>query len=113
MPKENKLQGQGIYKLTEQAENDLREIWVFVAENDQSAADRLIETFFQKFQLLADNNKIGRNCDDLVIGIRMFPFKHYHIFYFPIAEGAEIYRVLHGKRDIEGLFEQYFEGLKE
>jgi len=43
----------------------------------------------------------------------MFPFKKYHIYYFPIEDGVEIYRVLHGARDNEGEFEDYFEGLKE
>jgi plasmid stabilization system protein ParE len=45
--------------------------------------------------------------------MRLFPFKNYHVYYFPIADGVEIYRVLHGKRNTEELFEDYFEGLKE
>lgn len=113
MPKESKLQERGIYQLTAQAENDLREIWVFIAERDESAADRLIEAFFAKFQLLAENKEIGRRQDDFIVEMRLFPFKHYHIYYFPTSDGVEIYRVLHGRRDAEGLFEDYFEGLKE
>ena len=113
MPEENKLQGRGLYKLTEQAESDLREIWIFIAERDEAAADRLIEAFFEKFQLLAEYKEIDRRQDGFIIEMRMFPFKNYHIYYFATDEGAEIYRVLHGRRDIEGLFEEYFEGLPE
>ncbi len=45
--------------------------------------------------------------------MRMFPFKKYHIYYFPTAGGVEIYRVVHGARDTEGEFERFFEGLKK
>ncbi len=113
MPKENNLEKQGIYILTAEAENDLKEIWVYIAENNRSAADKLIEGIFEKFQLLADNKEIGRRRDDFIIEMRVFPFKKYYIYYFPNEEGVEIYRVLHGSRDIESEFEDYFEGLKE
>lgn len=113
MPKENKLQGRGIYQLTEQAESDLRGIWIFISEYDEAAADRVIEAFFEKFELLADNKLIGRRQDDFIVDMRMFPFKKYHIYYFPTDEGVEIYHVLHGRRDQEGEFENMFEGLKK
>lgn len=113
MPKENNLQKQGIYFLTAEAENDLKEIWAYIAENNRSAADKLIEGFFDKFQLLADNKEIGKRQDNFIIEMRMFLFKKYNIYYFPTDEGAEIYRVLHGSRDIKGEFEDYFEGLSE
>lgn len=114
MPEEkNKLQGRGIYRLAEQAESDLREIWIFISEHDESAADRLVEAIFEKFELLANHKEIGRRQDDLLVGMRMFPFKKYHIYYFPTEEGAEIYRVLHGRRDTKEEFEEFFEGLKE
>lgn len=113
LPKENSLKKRGIYSLTIDAENDLKEIWVYIAENNQAVADKLIEGFFGRFQLLADNKEIGRRQNDFIIEMRMFPFKKYQIYYFPTDEGVEIYRVLHGSRDIKGEFEEYFEGLKE
>ena len=113
MPKENNLTKQGVYSLTAAAEDDLKEIWVYIAENNQVAADKLIEAIFGKFQLLADNKEIGRRQDEFIIEMRMFPFKNYHIYYFPTEIGVEIYRVLHGSRDVESEFEEYFEGLKE
>lgn len=63
--------------------------------------------------MLANNKQIGRRQDSFIIEMRMFPFKKYHIYYFPTDEGVEVYRVLHGSRDVEGEFENYFEGLKE
>jgi toxin ParE1/3/4 len=95
------------------AESDLDEIWQYLAENNEAAAEKFIRELARKFQLLADNKEIGRRQDDFIVEMRMFPFKNYHIYYFPTDEGVEIYRVLHGRRNIEGLFEEYFEGLKE
>jgi len=62
--------------------------------------------------MLAENPKIGREHDELFLNLRSFPYKDYVIFYFPIENGVEIYRVLHGARDIESLFEEFFEGLE-
>jgi len=90
----------------------LDEIWHFISEDNETAADKLIEDLAAKFQLLADNKEIGTRQDDFIVEMRLFPFKKYHIYYFPNKDGVEIYRVLHGRRNIEGLFEDYFEGLK-
>ena len=61
---------------------------------------------------MAENKELGTWQDGYIGEMRMFPFKNYHIYYFSADEGVEIYRVLHGRRDIEGLFEGYFGGLE-
>ena len=66
----------------------------------------------RKFQMLAENPIAGRNQPHYIVGMRSFPHKKYIIFYFPIENGVEIYRVFHGARKIESLFEDFFEGLK-
>ncbi len=100
------------YELTEPAKSDLKDIWTYIAENNPNAADKFMREFAKKFQLLADNPKIGRAHDEYILNLRSFPYKDYVIFYFPIDNSVEIYRVLHGARDIESLFEEFFEGLK-
>ena len=93
-------------------ESDLDNIFSYVAELNTDSAKKTIKELMQKFKLLAENPKIGRSHDELILNLRSFPYKNYLIFYFPIENGVEIYRVLHGARDIESLFEDYFEGLK-
>ena len=66
----------------------------------------------QKFELLAENPKLGRSQDNFIFNHRSFLYKTYTIFYFPTESGVEIYHVLHGARNIKDLFEDYFEGLK-
>jgi toxin ParE1/3/4 len=95
------------------AESDLDEIWQYIAENNETAAEKFIRELARKFELLASNKEIGTRQDDFMIEMRMFPFKSYHIYYFATDEGVEIYRILHGRRDIEGLFEEYFEEMPE
>ena len=39
------------------------------------------------------------------MNLRSFPAKGYVIFYQPTDDGIEIFRVLHGSRDIQGEFD--------
>ena len=99
--------------LTEQAQSDLKEIWIYISGNNETAANKLLGELFEKFHLLAKNAKLGKVRDEIIINLRSFPHKNYIIFYSEIDKGIEIYRVLHSSRDIEGMFEGFFEGLKE
>ncbi len=94
------------------ANSDLQDIWKYISEYSETAANKFILDISKKCDLLANNKQIGKRQDRFIIEMRMFPFKKYHIYYFPNDEGVEIYRVLHGSRDVEGEFEDYFEGLK-
>jgi toxin ParE1/3/4 len=100
------------YVLSEPARNDLKHIWTYIAEYDTNTANKFLKDFAGKFKLLAANPKIGRTHDNLILNLRSFPFKNYVIFYFTRENSIEIYRVLHGARDIESLFDEFFEGLK-
>jgi toxin ParE1/3/4 len=102
----------GNVKITPSAESDLEEIWDYISERNVDAAQRLIKELGQKFNLLAKNPKIGRAHDEFIINLRSFPYKNYMILYFPIENGIEIYRVLHGARNIEEIFDDFFGGLK-
>ncbi len=94
------------------AKKDLEDIIVYVAERNVPSAQKIVKDLMKKFKLLAENPKIGMAKDNFTLNLRAFPYKNYVIFYFPIENGVEIYRVLHGARDIDELFEEFFEGLK-
>jgi toxin ParE1/3/4 len=100
-------------KLSAFAASDIKEIFEYVAEDNPKAAEKLVKELLQKIRLLAENPQIGKSRDEIIIDLHSFPIKNYIIFYVPIEDGIEIYRVLHGSRNIEELFEDYFEGLKE
>lgn len=83
-----------------EAETDLIEIWVYIAEENPAAADALLESIDDKCAALAASPLMGRARDELLPGIRSFPAGHYVIFYQPIEDGIEVVRVLHGARDL-------------
>ena len=90
--------------LSELAETDLTDIWVFVAQDNAEAADRLLDHIHEKCQFLAGSPKAGRQRSELDPSIRSFAVGNYVVFYRESANGIEVARVLHGRRDIPSLF---------
>jgi len=85
---------------TDQAENDLASIFEYIAEDNSTAAEKLLWSIANKCELLADNPNIGINRPDLHEAVCSFPVGNYVIFYQLCRDGILILRVLHGARDI-------------
>lgn len=98
-------------QLSASAHADLAEIHSYIAEGDAATADTITDELFEKFRLLSRNAALGRARHDLLVNLRSFPHRRYLIFYFPTDTGIEIYRVLHGSRDIDSLFDEAIESL--
>jgi toxin ParE1/3/4 len=47
---------------------------------------------------------MGMSRDELTTGLRSQPVGNYLIFYFPLEDGIDIVRVLHGSRDVDAIF---------
>ena len=90
--------------LSELAEADLTDIWIFVAQDNVEAADRLLDQLHEKCLFLANSPKAGRQRPELDSSIRSFAVGNYVIFYRESANGIEVARLLHGRRDIPPLF---------
>ncbi|KAB8314900.1 type II toxin-antitoxin system RelE/ParE family toxin [Tolypothrix campylonemoides VB511288] len=87
-----------------QAQDDLIEIWLYIAQDNQAAANRLLDTIDQKLKLLSDSPQMGQAREELAPSLRSFPVGKYLLIYRPIPGGIELARVIHGARDIESLF---------
>jgi toxin ParE1/3/4 len=87
-----------------EAETVLLDIWLYIAQDSPNNADHFLDRVREKFWRLAESPHIGSNRDLLKEGLRSHPIGSYLIFYFPLTDGIEIVRVLHGARDIESLF---------
>jgi len=92
------------FRISNQAEKDLEDIWVDLAQQDEILADRKIAQILDRFPMLAQFPNMGRKRDELQTGLRSFPIKPYIIFYTQILEGLEIVRIFHQSRDIENKF---------
>ena len=87
------------YRQTARAEQDLIDIWLSVAADSPASADMLLDTLDAKAHMLADNPKIGVARDDIMSGLRYFPWRNYLIFYHVVDDTIEVYRYIHGARD--------------
>ena len=92
------------YVVSPLAQADLDAIWDYVAEHDPSAADRLLNTFYEQFLLLARRPFLGQVCDELRPGIRSFVVGKYAVYYEVVDGRIRVVRVLHGSRDVNALF---------
>jgi toxin ParE1/3/4 len=88
-----------LYRLSALAERDLDAIWSYVAEDASPAsADRLIDAIIDRFELLAEQPRMGRLRPEFGEGVRSFVVESYAIYYR--HEGKVlIARILHGRRD--------------
>jgi toxin ParE1/3/4 len=87
------------YRLSDLAEQDLEDIWLYVAEDASPArADRLIDAIVERFDLLAEQPSIGRLRPEFGASIRSFVVES-HVIYYRHDGDTVIARVLHGRRD--------------
>lgn len=93
-------------RYTDSAENDLLETWLFIAEDNPQAADRVVDTIDREARHLLAHPLMGRQRPELAEGLRSWPTTTpYLLFYFADAEGILIARVLHHARDIAAVEE--------
>ncbi|MFB2921011.1 MULTISPECIES: type II toxin-antitoxin system RelE/ParE family toxin [Aerosakkonema] len=88
------------------AEQDLLDIWEFIAEDSLDRADEFLDRLEGKLQTLALNPGMGRRREELLTGLRSFPSDNYIVFYRKIEDGIDVIRILHGSRDFEAIFRQ-------
>jgi toxin ParE1/3/4 len=93
-----------VHKLPK-ANEDLFDIWGFIAADHIAAADAWIEKLDAQFLLLASHPLMGRERRELAKDLRSFPFERYVIFYLPDTNGITVVRVLHSARDIETIID--------
>ncbi len=89
-----------------QAQDDILEIWDYIAEGSKIEADRWVDKLDKKFALWATQPMMGRARVELAPRVRSVAFGRYVVFFEPLADGIDVIRVLHGSRDIETSFEQ-------
>lgn len=93
------------YLLSEEAQNDLREIQRYTQENwgKQKAKHYLVE-LTACFAKLAHTPKMGRSREAIAKDIRSFRAIHHIVFYREGRKGIEIVRVLHPSMDVSTRF---------
>ena len=88
---------------TSRAEEDLLEIWRYIADDNPGAADRVLDAIAAACKVVAENPAAGRLREELAPRVRSFTVGNYLVFYRPMQKGIVVIRVLHGARDLPGL----------
>ncbi|MGX5777359.1 type II toxin-antitoxin system RelE/ParE family toxin [Methylorubrum zatmanii] len=79
---------------------DLLDLWNYVADHNEAAADRLLDRIESVMVMLSDNPHAGRSRPELARSLRSFPVGNFVLFYCPVQDGITLIRVLNGYRDI-------------
>ena len=91
-------------RLSRLAEQDLLDIWTYIAKDNPDAADRFTDLLIQKCESLCDFPEIGTRRDELAPTLRSFPVGRYIIFYRVADPGIEVVRILSAYRDLGQFF---------
>lgn len=84
-----------------QAEEDLIQIWRYIADDNEQAADRLLDRFADVARKLATHPEAGRSRFELADGLRSFVIGNYVLFYLASRSQLIIVRVLSRYLDID------------
>ena len=83
---------------------DLRTAAQFIHQDNPTAAHLFLEAAYETFEFLARHPGIGRVRSDLgfpeIRSWRVVGFRRYLIFYRELPDRIQIWRVLHGARDL-------------
>ena len=92
------------YRIAPQAIDDMRDIWCYIAQDNPTAADKMLDSFDDAFEMLRSLPDSGRIRDELLPGVRSYPVGNYLIFYRHWPDWLEIYRIIHGNKDLDTEF---------
>ena len=88
------------YRISEDAERDLEEIFVYWANRASlESADRIVDRITERFWLVGEHPNAGKPAGNIARGVRCFPAGKYLIYYRTTRRGTDILHIFHGARD--------------
>ena len=97
------------YRLSVEANVDFREVYAYIARSNLTAAERLRQRFFEKFELLGRFPLLGevrRDLPAVAREIRSFSLGEFVIYYRVLSDQSdqvEIIRLARGAQDVDTL----------
>ena len=86
---------------TERAQADLLDAWLYIAEDNLAAADKVLDTLAQEAKLLLLQPLMGRARPELGSAVRSWPSATPYVFFYEVDESElTVIRVLHHARDV-------------
>jgi toxin ParE1/3/4 len=92
---------QPVVQFTQSAQTDLLEAWLFIAEQNLSAADRLLDRIEREAHTLLVQPQMGRARPELATAVRSWPTSTPYVLFYTVDEDSvTVLRVLHHARDV-------------
>jgi len=89
------------FRLSPEAEHDLRDIIEYIAQDSEPAAERVRQRLLEAMRNLAAMPGQGHRREDLTRREVLFwPVGNYLVIYKPRTDPLQIVAVLHGKRNV-------------
>lgn len=92
-----------VVEWTAEAEEDLIDIWTYIAQDNPQAADDLLDEIEAKAVVLAASPYLGAARPDIRPDLRHSVVGRYLILYRIITDGVQVVRVVHGARRLSDL----------
>ena len=98
------------YDLTPLAKADIFDVWTFIAEDNEDAADRVERAIYDACAFVAEAPLRGHLRPDLTARPLRFwtltRYPNYAIVYRPETSPLQIVAVMHGKRNLRSILKQ-------
>ena len=98
------------YALTSLAKADIFDIWSYIAEDNEDAANHVEQAIYDACGFLADGPLRGHSRPDLTTRPLRFwtvtRYPNYTVVYRPETMPLQVIAVLHGKRNIQHILKQ-------
>lgn len=97
---------------TRQVREDLIAIYVYIHEQSSQSAEKVLTALERSISSLLDTPKIGRpwdSPDPRLEGMRVAvstPYRNYLIFFRPVPNGIEVFRVIHGAQELDRIVDE-------
>jgi toxin ParE1/3/4 len=97
---------------TRQVRDDLISIYLYIHEHSPAAAEKVLTVMERNIRSLLDTPGVGRRWnspDPRLDGMRVAvitPYRNYLIFYRPTSGGIDVFRVVHGARELDRIVDE-------
>jgi len=97
---------------TKQVRQDLIDIYAYIHARSPQAAEKVFDAIERSIRALPDIAGAGRlwnSTDPRLQGMRVTvvtPYRNYLIFFRPTPDVVEVYRVVHGARELEAIVDE-------
>ena len=94
------------FRLSPTAEEDLDDLWSYIARDSLDAADRVVQELYDAIVALTEMPFMGHYREELPDrSFRVWRVRSNLIIYHPETQPLEIVRIVSGYRDIAALFD--------